>query len=84
MPTYDLRLYLYLYLGWAPSSFVSSRKQRAQRNDQRVEDFMDDEDIALQAEDRRLVAKDTFAGQSAIERVQSTRKAIEDATANSG
>ncbi|RKP25370.1 hypothetical protein SYNPS1DRAFT_7786, partial [Syncephalis pseudoplumigaleata] len=41
--------------GWTPSSFVSSRKQRAQRSDQRAEDYMDEEDIALQAEDQRLV-----------------------------
>ena len=45
---------------------------------------MDEEDIAQQAENERLVAKDTFAGQGAIERVHATRKAIEDATANTG
>jgi hypothetical protein len=32
--------------GWAPSTFVSSRAQRANRQ-QRPEDFMDDEDYSV-------------------------------------
>mmetsp|Transcript_60953 Transcript_60953/g.145248 ORF Transcript_60953/g.145248 Transcript_60953/m.145248 type:complete len:783 (+) Transcript_60953:45-2393(+) len=41
--------------GWAPASFSSSRKQRAQHS-QRVEDFMDDEDLQEHQSSHRTIA----------------------------
>ena len=42
--------------GWTPSTFVSSRGDRAKtRTVARPEDFMDDEDLADRAEGRKLV-----------------------------
>ena len=70
--------------GWAPSTFVSSRKQRAQRGEQRAEDFMDEEDLAEQADGQRLVARASFAGQGAVEQTQAVRRAIQDAAATDG
>jgi G patch domain-containing protein 1 len=52
--------------GWAPSTFVSSRANRAKDakdgKQQRTEDFMDEEDLAEQAETQKLETQDTFAG----------------------
>lgn len=52
--------------GWAPSTFVSSRANRAKTpqdgKQQRPEDFMDDEDLAEQAEAQTLETQNTFAG----------------------
>ncbi|KAI7509084.1 DUF1604 domain protein [Hortaea werneckii] len=53
--------------GWTPATFVSSRANRAKKEDelqkqQRPEDFMDDEDLAEQAEQQRLETSGTFAG----------------------
>ncbi|ODO06894.1 hypothetical protein I350_04254 [Cryptococcus amylolentus CBS 6273] len=45
--------------GWAPSTFKSSRTNRANKV-QRPEDFMDDEDIQQMKEDRRLENTETF------------------------
>lgn len=41
--------------GWAPSTFVSSRNDRAKKNKARPEDFMDEEDLAELRESRQLV-----------------------------
>lgn len=41
--------------GWAPSTFVSSRSDRAKKNQAKPEDFMDDEDLAEVRESRQLV-----------------------------
>lgn len=43
------------YLGWAPSTFVSSRSDRAKAKAARPEDFMDEEDLAELRESRKLV-----------------------------
>lgn len=52
--------------GWTPATFVSSRSNRAKQDGkqqgQRAEDFMDDEDLAEQAESHRLETQNTFAG----------------------
>ncbi|EME49547.1 hypothetical protein DOTSEDRAFT_40740 [Dothistroma septosporum NZE10] len=52
--------------GWTPSTFVSSRANRAKAQQdgkqQRPEDYMDDEDLAEQAEAQRLETQDAFAG----------------------
>lgn len=52
--------------GWAPKTFVSSRTNRTkdQQNaqTQRVEDFMDEEDLAQAAESRQLETSQNFAG----------------------
>ncbi|WVF68630.1 hypothetical protein IAT40_003400 [Kwoniella sp. CBS 6097] len=45
--------------GWAPSTFKSSRKDRAQKV-QRAEDFMDEEDLQSMRDDRKLENTDTF------------------------
>jgi G patch domain-containing protein 1 len=52
--------------GWAPSTFVSSRANRAkdakEGKQQRAEDFMDEEDLAEQAESQKLETQQAFAG----------------------
>ena len=52
--------------GWTPSSFVSSRLNRAQDGDkarqQRAEDFMDEEDLADAAEAQLLQTSASFSG----------------------
>lgn len=45
--------------GWAPSTFKSSRNNRATKV-QRAEDFMDEEDLAAMNDDRRLENTETF------------------------
>ena len=49
------------YSGWTPSTFVSSRDQRAKKS-QAVEDFMDDEDLEDLKNSRQLENTDTFKG----------------------
>ncbi|EPQ56137.1 hypothetical protein GLOTRDRAFT_120771 [Gloeophyllum trabeum ATCC 11539] len=41
--------------GWAPSTFVSSRSERAKQKQARPEDYMDEEDLAELRESRKLV-----------------------------
>ncbi|KAI9062765.1 hypothetical protein FKP32DRAFT_1593437 [Trametes sanguinea] len=41
--------------GWTPSTFVSSRSERAKKKVARPEDFMDEEDLAEIRENRKLV-----------------------------
>lgn len=52
--------------GWTPSTFVSSRANRAKTQhdgkQQRPEDYMDDEDLAEQAEAQKLETQGAFAG----------------------
>ncbi|KAK5108405.1 hypothetical protein LTR62_008361 [Meristemomyces frigidus] len=53
--------------GWTPSTFVSSRKERAGKDagkevGQRVEDFMDEEDLAERDEAQKLETVGGFAG----------------------
>jgi len=52
--------------GWTPKTFVSSRANRNKDQStgptQRVEDFMDDEDLAAAAESRKLETAQNFAG----------------------
>jgi G patch domain-containing protein 1 len=52
--------------GWTPATFVSSRANRAKDNkehtQQRPEDFMDEEDLAEQAEAQKLTTADAFTG----------------------
>lgn len=51
--------------GWTPSTFVSSRTNRvkpAQQQQQRAEDYMDEEDLAEQAESQTLTTAGDFAG----------------------
>lgn len=45
--------------GWTPSTFVSSRNQRASAT-QRAEDFMDEEDKAEMRADQMLETKSGF------------------------
>ena len=47
--------------GWAPATFVSSRTNRAKQA-QKVEDFMDEEDLAARAEGQKLETTGAFAG----------------------
>jgi G patch domain-containing protein 1 len=48
-------LLAYTVTGWTPSTFVSSRSDRAKQKKARPEDFMDEEDLAELAENRKLV-----------------------------
>lgn len=42
-------------LGWAPSTFVSSRSDRAKQKAAKPEDFMDEEDMAELRDNQKLV-----------------------------
>ena len=53
--------------GWTPSTFVSSRKNRATAankdgREQRAEDFMDEEDLQEAEESRQLQTSESFSG----------------------
>ena len=41
--------------GWTPSTFTSSRSERAKKKELRPEDYMDEEDLAELRESRKLV-----------------------------
>uniref|UniRef100_A0A4W4GL31 G-patch domain-containing protein n=1 Tax=Electrophorus electricus TaxID=8005 RepID=A0A4W4GL31_ELEEL len=48
--------------GWTPSTFVSSRQQKAERHDARPEDFMDEEDFSEHGiAPREITTTDDFA-----------------------
>ncbi|KAI0429104.1 hypothetical protein F5Y09DRAFT_269997 [Xylaria sp. FL1042] len=57
--------------GWTPSTFVSSRSSRHETvektSQQRIEDFMDDEDLADAAEAEKLQTAQGFAGLGSTE-----------------
>ncbi|KAI0408483.1 hypothetical protein F4802DRAFT_550064 [Xylaria palmicola] len=57
--------------GWTPSTFVSSRSNRHKDDDktpqQRIEDFMDEEDLADAAEAEKLQTTQGFAGLGSTE-----------------
>ncbi|RYC54481.1 hypothetical protein CHU98_g11730, partial [Xylaria longipes] len=57
--------------GWTPSTFVSSRSNRHKAEDkpsqQRIEDFMDEEDLADAAEAEKLQTAQGFAGLGSTE-----------------
>lgn len=42
-------------IGWTPSSFVSSRNDRAKKQVSRPEDFMDEEDLQELKDSKKLV-----------------------------
>lgn len=46
---------LFYFVGWAPSTFVSSRSGRAKQKAARPEDFMDEEDLAELRDSKKLV-----------------------------
>ena len=50
-------------LGWAPSTFKSSRNNRANKT-QRAEDFMDEEDLQQMNDDRKLENTETFQNEA--------------------
>lgn len=52
-PVYELRTQQ--TAGWTPSTFASSRGDRAKKKQARPEDFMDEEDLAELQESRQLV-----------------------------
>ncbi|EIW59856.1 uncharacterized protein TRAVEDRAFT_148029 [Trametes versicolor FP-101664 SS1] len=67
--------------GWAPSTFVSSRNERAKQKAARPEDFMDEEDIAELRESRKLVDEHEemdFGGTAAEKRKQQAGTAEQD------
>jgi hypothetical protein len=49
--------YTNTHLGWTPSTFVSSRSDRAKAQAARPEDFMDEEDLAERHTDQKLVSE---------------------------
>lgn len=55
--------------GWVPSTFTSSRSERASKKQTRPEDFMDEEDLAAVQESKKLVditeETDLFGGTQA-------------------
>lgn len=68
--------------GWTPSTFVSSRSNRAKEEtkkvEQRPEDFMDEEDLADAAEHERVTMAAAFAGIGSTEGELAERGAFID------
>ncbi|KAH9851887.1 hypothetical protein C2E23DRAFT_757614 [Lenzites betulinus] len=67
--------------GWAPSTFVSSRNDRAKKKAARPEDFMDDEDFAELRENQKLVDEHEemdFGGTAAEKRMQQAEAEAQD------
>ena len=63
-------------VGWAPSQFTSSRAQRNARQQQRVEDFMDEEDMEEMQAGKEIVTKEGFAGFGPTEKELSDRQQV--------
>ncbi|MCJ1308090.1 hypothetical protein MMC25_001741 [Agyrium rufum] len=76
--------------GWAPSTFVSSRKNRTEdaptttKNQQKPEDFMDEEDLAELEESRKLQTSDSYAALGSTGEEVARRDAFMDLFASSG
>ncbi|XP_066510222.1 G patch domain-containing protein 1-like [Hoplias malabaricus] len=67
--------------GWTPSTFVSSRQQKADRQTARPEDFMDDEDFGEHGiAPREITTTEDFASGRA-DRIKEKAKAISSLTA---
>ncbi|KAF5014081.1 hypothetical protein F66182_15066, partial [Fusarium sp. NRRL 66182] len=65
--------------GWTPSTFVSSRQNRAKdTKQQKVEDFMDEEDIREAEESKQLQTSEDFAGLGGGQTQTSGRRGIVD------
>ncbi|KAI0811748.1 hypothetical protein GGR55DRAFT_85329 [Xylaria sp. FL0064] len=68
--------------GWTPSTFVSSRTNRhkpaEKTSQQRIEDFMDDEDLADAAEAEKLQTAQDFAGLGSTEENGAGRGGLAD------
>ncbi|KAI1112210.1 hypothetical protein F5Y14DRAFT_422466 [Nemania sp. NC0429] len=68
--------------GWTPSTFVSSRSNRHKEADktsqQRIEDFMDEEDLADAAESEKIQTAQGFAGLGSTEHDGARRGALAD------
>lgn len=68
--------------GWTPATFVSSRQNRAkdaeQQFQQRIEDFMDEDDLREAEESRKLQTVDDFAGFGSLEADASRRAGFMD------
>ena len=67
--------------GWTPSTFVSSKSNRrkdAPTFTQKVEDFMDEEDIADAEEAKTLATATAFAGIGSTEEDESRHEAVMD------
>jgi G patch domain-containing protein 1 len=61
--------------GWTPSTFTSSRTNRAKSSAMTAEDFMDEEDLAEMAENQQVSTKSQFEG------LGSTAEEIQNRTA---
>ncbi|KAF2842519.1 DUF1604-domain-containing protein [Patellaria atrata CBS 101060] len=73
--------------GWTPSTFVSSRTNRHQdqkSRQQKPEDFMDEEDLAEQAEAEKLQTADSFAALGSTENDTKRRHILMDIARTSG
>ncbi|RIA97331.1 hypothetical protein C1645_814221 [Glomus cerebriforme] len=69
--------------GWAPSTFVSSRKNRIDRKDFKPEDFMDEEDLE-ELQDHKLVATDEFDSFGSTERELEKKRMLASSMEESG
>mmetsp|Transcript_38193 Transcript_38193/g.123595 ORF Transcript_38193/g.123595 Transcript_38193/m.123595 type:complete len:207 (+) Transcript_38193:19-639(+) len=67
--------------GWAPSEWKSSRGARTEGVAQRVEDFMDDEDLAGHQAERRVVTRGGFSGAAPAAAGAAARRAAPAAAA---
>lgn len=70
------------YIGWTPSTFVSSRSDRARQQAARPEDFMDEEDLAEIRESRQLVDENEEMDFTGTEGELRKRQGLEQDTEN--
>ncbi|RUP43148.1 hypothetical protein BC936DRAFT_137545, partial [Jimgerdemannia flammicorona] len=69
---------------WAPSTFVSSRGNRTDRKQFKPEDFMDDEDLAELAGEKKLVATEEFDILGGTERELARKRQMAEAANKDG
>ncbi|CAG8754251.1 8278_t:CDS:2, partial [Gigaspora margarita] len=70
--------------GWTPSSFVSSRKNRTERQVFKPEDFMDEEDLEELDQNKQLVATEEFDSLGSTERDLERKRALANSMDTSG
>ncbi|OKL59947.1 hypothetical protein UA08_04542 [Talaromyces atroroseus] len=71
--------------GWTPSTFVSSRQNRAKdAKQQRIEDFMDEEDIREAEESKELQTSENFSGFGSTQAQLAGRRGIMDLLRHEG
>lgn len=69
---------MFTFAGWTPSTFVSSRSDRAKKKVSRPQDFMDDEDLQEMKESMTLVDTTDAMDLTGITEAELGRRAAEE------